>query len=318
MSTTFIGLDAGGTRTRALAATAEGRIVGRGSAAGANAWSSGSDPARSITAATAEALGTLDPSTVGGAVIAVAGAVSSVPEQAQVVIRAWRGLGFEVEPRIILDVVAAYAAGTTRPRGLVLAAGTGAIAALVDGGELVRRSGGRGWLVGDEGSAVWIGIEGVRAVLLALDGRGPATSLSGGIRVALGVDPGAADPATVITDAIYARSPAALGRLAPLVVDGAEAGDRVSRSIVDAAAGHLVGTAAAAAGDEDPAVVVIAGSLLTRSRQVGDLVRASLTERWPRATVVESVSGEAGATALAIGWATGTPVSALVLESLRR
>ena len=73
----------------------------------------------------------------------------------------------------------------------------------------------------------------------------------------------------------------------------------------------------AAAGDEEPAAVVLAGSLLTRVPSIGDPVRMGLAGRWPDSTIVESVSAEAGAVALAIRWDTGTPVSEPVLEALR-
>ena len=316
MSTHFIGVDAGGTGTRALLATAAGEVIGRGRAAGANAWSSGTSPAEVITAAVRDALGTHGPSSVAGGVIAVAGGVSSVPEQAQAVVAAWRDLGIAPEPRIILDVVAAYAAGTAEPCGLVLAVGTGAVAASVDDGELVRRAGGRGWLVGDEGSAVWLGVEGVRASLIALDGRGSRTALSRAIPEALGVS-NRPDVATAITDVVYSHSPAELGRLAPLVVAAADDGDAVARALIEDAAEHLVGTAVAAAGSDDPSVVVLAGSLLTRAPAIGDSVRAGLVQRWPDARYTESVSAEAGAAVLAIRWATGTPGSESVLERLR-
>ena len=315
VSTVFIGVDAGGTGTRALAATAAGETVGRGEARGANAWSSGTSPAEVITAAARAALGSHDASAVAGGVIAVAGGVSSVPEQAAAVVSAWRTLGITAEPRIVLDVVAAFAAGTTAPRGLVLAVGTGAVAAFVDDGQLVHRAGGRGWLVGDEGSAVWLGIEGVRAALLALDGRGPATVLAETVPGSLEVT--RPDVATAITDAVYSGSPAALGRLAPLVVDAAESGDQVATSLLGAATEHLIGTALAAADDQSPAVVVLAGSLLTRVPAIGQPVRDRLADRWPSAALAESVSGEAGAAALAIRWHTGAPVSTSVLEALR-
>lgn len=316
MSTIFIGVDAGGTATRALAATADGTVVGRGRTAGANAWSSGTSPAETIGAAVLEALGSRQPASVAAGVIAAAGAVSSVPEQADAVVRAWRGLGLPAAPRIILDVVAAFAAGTPVPRGLVLAAGTGAVAALVDDGQLVRRTGGRGWLVGDEGSAVWLGIEGVRSALLALDGRGPSTVLRSSLPAALGVADHA-DVATAVTDVVYARSPAQLGRLAPLVVDAAGSGDAVAGSIVSNAVEQLVGTGVAAAGGEDPGVVVLAGSLLTRVPSVADRVRAELAQRWPGALITTATSGEAGATALAIRWHRGSAVTEAELERLR-
>lgn len=317
MSTVFMGLDAGGTTTRALLATASGEIVGRGEAAGANAWSSGTAPAAVISSAVAQALGSCDPASVAGGVIAVAGGVSSVPEQGAAVEKAWHELGIAVKPRIILDVVAAYAAGTAEPCGLVLSAGTGAVAALVDDGELARRAGGRGWLVGDEGSAVWLGVEGVRAALLAIDVRGPATTLRDEIPRALDVDVSATqDLGTAVTDAVYRSAPAALGRLAPVVVDCAESGDAVSLAVIDAAADHLAGTAIAAAGPVPPPVVVLSGSVLLSVPSIRDRVHSRLTGRWPGATWAESASGEAGAAALAMRWHLGKPPSGAVLEEL--
>lgn len=318
MSIHFIGVDAGGTGTRALLATAEdGRVVGRGVGPGANAWSSGGSAADAIAGAVAAALGERDPTSVAGGCIAVAGGISSVPERTAEVVAAWRSLGLTHDPQVVIDVVAAFAAGTTAERGLVLAAGTGAIAAFIDGDSMVRRAGGRGWLVGDEGSAVWLGVEGVRAALLALDRRGPSTSLAEAIPVALGLNTGPdVDVATRITDAVYGQAPALLGRLAPLVVAEGDRGDQVALALVARASDHLLETAIAAAGDEEPVVVVLGGSVLHGAHAISERVRAGVHEHWPDAEVVRTGSGEAGAVALAIR-AAGMEVTRTVLRHLR-
>lgn len=318
MSIHFIGVDAGGTNTRALMATADGVVVGHARGPGANGWSSGTSAAHTIAEVVREALGEHDPATVAGGVVAIAGAGSSVPAVAAEIVEGWLGLGVARPPRVVLDVVAAYAAGTVAARGLVLAAGTGSVAALVDGDAVVRRAGGRGWLVGDEGSAVWLGVEAVRAALFELDGRGPATSLTGTVREALGVTRGDAGAVAVgLTDALYAKAPAALGRLAPLVIDAAEAEDPVALGLVKAASDHLVGTAVAAADDERPRTIVLAGSVLLNAELIGLRVRERLLARWPDATVVEASSGEAGAVALAVRHHAGTPIGEGVLGRLQ-
>jgi N-acetylglucosamine kinase-like BadF-type ATPase len=318
MSTDFIGVDAGGTQTRALLATADGEVLGRGRGEGANAWSSGGSAAGAISHAIESALAGHAPARVAGGCIAVAGGISSVPERAAEVEEGWSGLGLPGSPRIVIDIVAAYASGTTLPRGLVLTAGTGAIAAFVQDGDLLRRSGGRGWLVGDEGSAVWLGIEGVRAALLALDGRGPRTSLTEAVTSALAVPTDAGvDAATRITDAVYGQPPARLGRLAPRVVAAAEAGDAVALDLVETAAGQLTEIALTAAGEEHPEVIVLGGSVLNRARPIGERVRTNLLARWPDATLERSASGEAGAVALALREA-GSAVTPEVLERLGR
>lgn len=317
MSTNFIGVDAGGTRTRVLVATASGEVMGHAAAEGANAWSSGGSAASVIASAMRQALGELDPASVVGGCIAVAGGISSVPEHAARVVDEWQTLGLPGSPLIAIDVAAAYAAGTTIPRGLVLTSGTGAIAALIDDGKLVRRAGGRGWLVGDEGSAVWLGVEGVRAVLLALDGRGPETSLVDAIATEFRLEGDGVDVPTRITDEVYSGTPASLGRLAPLVVAEAEAGDMVALSLVERAAQQLGETAFAAAHGEQPSVVVLGGSVLTQAAPIGDRVRAMLGTHWPGVPIVETGSGEAGAVALAIARHTGTPITEAALERLR-
>ena len=240
-----------------------------------------------------------------------------MPERTAEVVAAWRALGLPHDPRVVIDVVAAFAAGTTRGQGLVLTAGTGAIAAFIDGGSMVRRAGGRGWLVGDEGSAVWLGVEGVRAALLALDRRGPSTALAEVIPVALGVKLGPGlDVATRVTDAVYGQAPALLGRLAPLVVAEAGRGDHVALALVASASGHLLETAIAAAGDEEPVVVVLGGSMLNGAQAISERVRTGMHEHWPDAEVVRTGSGEAGAVALAIRTA-GMEVTRTVLRHLR-
>jgi N-acetylglucosamine kinase-like BadF-type ATPase len=164
---------------------------------------------------------------------------------------------------------------------------------------------------------VWLGVEAVRAVVQALDGRGPETALTPTVAAELGVPLGAGiDVATRITDAVYSQSPAGLGTLAPHVVAAAEADDAVALGLVEDAVGHLTGTAEAAVGDEDPEVIVLGGSLLIGARSIGDGVRARLSERWPRSAMVEAASGEAGAVSLAIR-AYGGTVTPRMLERLR-
>ncbi|HHC07819.1 MAG TPA: N-acetylglucosamine kinase, partial [Actinobacteria bacterium] len=211
-----------------------------------------------------------------------------------------------------------FRAGTPARRGAVLVAGTGAVAAVVDGDAVVRRAGGHGWLVGDEGSAVWLGIRGVRAVLHALDGRGPATSLTTAFVEAIGIDADA-DPETLaraLVDHVYAHPPADLGRLARPVVDACAAGDAVASELVRDAAVELTGTLAAVV-DHTISVVVLAGSLLTDAAPLADLVRSEVRRRWRETTITTTRSGAPGAVALAIELHTGAPPNETVLASLR-
>ncbi len=318
MSNHFIGVDAGGTQTRALLATETGEIIGVGRAAGANSWSSGTSVSDAITTALRAAVSESDPASVAGGAIAIAGGGAYSPEVSAEIDESWRALGLSGSPELVLDVVAAYAAGTTAPRGLVLAAGTGAISAVIDRGQVLRRAGGHGWMVGDEGSAVWLGRKGTQAALRALDGRGPKTVLSTMICEALHIDEAdAVSTASGIVAAVYGRPPAQIGQLAPLVIGACEHDDPVAQGLVESAANHLTDTAAAAMGHELPPVIVLAGTLLTHAAPIRRLVREGLTELWPAAPIVETSSGEAGAVALAITRHTDAPITDATLARLR-
>jgi N-acetylglucosamine kinase-like BadF-type ATPase len=120
-----------------------------------------------------------------------------------------------------------------------------------------------------------------------------------------------------VVDAVYARPPAELGALAPVVISLADEGDAVAAGLVEAAADHLVGTVAVV-GEPRPLVVVLSGSLLIRSASIGDRVRSGLDARWPGVSIREAKSGEAGAVALAVRDDTGQPVSQQVLANLSR
>ncbi|HEY6741983.1 MAG TPA: BadF/BadG/BcrA/BcrD ATPase family protein [Lapillicoccus sp.] len=72
------------------------------------------------------------------------------------------------------DALAAMvgAVGSVRP-GAVVAAGTGAIAFATDFDRIWRRVDGWGHILGDRGSAAWVGLQALEAALLTLDGVAP-------------------------------------------------------------------------------------------------------------------------------------------------
>src|SRR3982074_293114 len=197
-----VGLDAGGTKTRAFAVTRAGDVVGRGAGGGANLLSS-PDPQGSIAAALREALAGRLPDAV---VLSCAGgereadraegrAIPASPLRPAAVVRSCAGggreadrakgrailaslLGPDVAVEVTHDAKAALYAGNPAGCGVVLISGTGSIAyGRNDRGDEAR-CGGWGYLVGDEGSAVWIGQEGLRAASYDHDGRGSATRIN--------------------------------------------------------------------------------------------------------------------------------------------
>jgi N-acetylglucosamine kinase-like BadF-type ATPase len=209
---------------------------------------------------------------------------------------------------VIPDLAVAFAAATEAPDGTVLIAGTGAVSALVRDRRAVRRCDGYGWLVGDEGSGVWIGQQAVRAVLGALDGRREPTLLVDDLPEALlGADcdraaivaQGREALAQAVIAAVYDAEPARLAVLAPVVERAASQGDVTARRIIGEAARSLVCSARALGQDHPAEPFVLSGSLLTGPTLLAELVRTGLTER-REAPVLTALDGASGAAALAL------------------
>jgi glucosamine kinase len=152
--------------------------------------------------------------------------------------------GTRAEARVLVteDAVTAHLGAFRGAPGVVVSAGTGAIALWSDGVASVRIDG-WGPILGDHGGGVDIGGAGLRAAYSAVDGRGPATALVEPARShlgGLGLDAArrlqaAANPAEVVSE------------FAVAVLRAAEEGDPVAVAIVERAASALATSAALAA-----------------------------------------------------------------------
>ncbi|MDW4908986.1 BadF/BadG/BcrA/BcrD ATPase family protein [Streptomyces sp. ADMS] len=191
-----IGLDAGGTRTRAvLASASDGRLLGEGVAGPGNALTA---PVPRLTEHLVEALSRAVPEPARPRVVAVAGgfagAAGTADEPGRVnaltaLREALRQLDIPARViRIRSDIEAAFAAAPGAPAdGLALVAGTGAVAMRITARRCEKTVGGDGWLLGDDGGGFWIGREAVRVALRMADRRGGDTALAALVGRELGV-----------------------------------------------------------------------------------------------------------------------------------
>ncbi len=314
-----VGVDVGGTTTRCLVVTRTGSPAGTGIGSGGNLRSSSGVPVDGLGEALSAAIPHARADDVRAGVFGIAGSGAAGASAALAsATQAWQQAGLAGTPRVVTDLEVAFAAGTSRPDGLLLVAGTGAAAAAVSGRRVVRRCDGYGWLLGDEGSAVWLGLRGVRAALDAYDGRGPATRLRDDIAAHLGVGPGA-DLAQEAIAALHARAPAYLGALAPLVTRAADDGDAVATALVDAGADRLVAAVRAVRPERSgPSELVLAGSLLLADGPVRRRVRGQLAADQPELRLRDAGPGAAGAAALALGDLAGGALDAALHEAVLR
>lgn len=300
----FVGMDVGGTRSRAAVVDAAGRLRGAAQGPGGNPMSHPPEQAfRTMATALGAALEGLEAAHVRAAVIGLAGGGSLPRTRMQ---EALAGLststGIGCLPVVVGDVVAAFAAGTPSPDGTVLIAGTGAVAARIIGWVHVDGVDGHGWLLGDRGSAFWLGRCAARAALAALDGRQEKTVLLAAVTEALlGTPRSGAGTAEQIVTAVHAAAPIALAALAPLVSTAAGAGDAVALRIVDAAAAALVADVAAIRAPDDVTPIVLGGSVAAGDNPVAELTRKRLEAHWPSLTVIAGDAARGAAWLAATG-----------------
>lgn len=164
------------------------------------------------------------------------------------------------EVAVTSDAITSHAGAVGGSPGIVLAAGTGTVAVgLGHDGTFARVDGWGPWL-GDEGSGSWIGRAGLRAVLRAHDGRGPATVLQESAAQLHGPLDGL--PGALDQGGNTARATAAF---APIVAKAASAGDEVSIGILREAAtawGETVVAVARRIGGTSPLRVAVTGGLV--------------------------------------------------------
>jgi glucosamine kinase len=227
----FIGIDGGGTGTRARVLDAAGRRVGDGAAGPSGLSQNGAQAWPTVEAAIAEAFGGHRPAAADCAVgIGIAGAHVAMQRQAfRTAAAAYAALAIESDSHTAL--LGAHAGAP----GIALIAGTGTVgeALHADGrGALV---GGWGFPAGDEGSGAWLGQRALAHAQRVFDGRERGGALALAVRHALG--DGEAAARAWSANASQQRC----AQLAPLVFEH-EADDPLAAALlaraVDALAAH--------------------------------------------------------------------------------
>ncbi len=176
---------------------------------------------------------------------------------------------------VVEDYVAAHHACFQGAPGVVVVSGTGSVAYAVSSRGTEVRVGGWGYLLGDEGSAYHVARQAMEIALRYLEGRAPHTNLLW--RLIQYLD--AKQPWDIIARVYGAHSPRTLiAGFAPVVVEEAEAGDKVAQEILRQAARSLAELIAAAyqlIGEEQP--YCITGGFYNRARRLlAGMVREEL------------------------------------------
>jgi glucosamine kinase len=296
-SRSVIGVDGGGTVTRAVVLDDRGDELGRGEAGPALTDRNGGPIAIDALAAAAERA--VENAGVPLPVAALCAGLAGVgqEEDRAAVEAALAARGIASTSRVVTDAEVGFYDAFADGPGILLISGTGSIAwgRAEDGRE--ARAGGWGSLVGDEGSGYDIGLRGLRAALRAADGRGGETELLARLTAQLGT----AEPEDLVAWAASAAKSEIAG-LAPLVCDLARAGDGVAATIIDAAlallAGHVAALLARLGPWNVPPGLALAGGLLSPGGPLRDALVAA-TADYPCVPTAGAVDAARGAALMA-------------------
>lgn len=232
----FLGIDCGGTSTRAVIASPTGQILGVGTGAGGNPNASGIDGAtQSIKDATSAALlqARADQTKIAAAFVGMAGVVGeddlhlgrSIVRHALPNLHASR-LGLDHDIRIAL------AGGLPGQEGLALIVGTGSSCYGRTRDGRTWQSGGWGSILDDGGSAHALGLAAMKAAVRLADARLPLNPNSPLLREvlrALGLS-----EIRQIVDRVYrtGMSKSEVAALAPIVISSWQSGDKIATDII--------------------------------------------------------------------------------------
>jgi N-acetylglucosamine kinase-like BadF-type ATPase len=314
--TAFLGIDGGGSHTRAVMADAGGRIIGSGVGASINPRHQDvptirerlRDLVRSARGSGAERLSAAFLSLGGISTRADAEAVEAIAADVDE-LRA-------TKVRVANDAVAALVGGLAGRPGMVLIAGTGSACYGVAADGRSHWCGGWEHRADDAGSAYWIAIESLRAAVRVEDGRLPPSALR---------------------DLVFNRWPlsepralaerlsrgdldrASLAALAPEVIALA-ASDALAKAIVDRAADELarmVAVTAARLFATDPSELILTGGLARSGPPVTPLLVSRIETMAHGVKVVEPELPPVLGAVIEAARLAGAPDSTAFLETLR-
>lgn len=277
----FLGIDGGGTKTRCLVGDEESEL-GRGSSSSCKVQKVGEAGARdSLSAAIHEACvqAGISPRKISRTCAGITGSGrAEIGELMRDLVISV--VGGEVE--VIGDIDVAFEDAFADQPGVLVIAGTGAIAYGKNSAGNIARVGGWGYLVSDEGSGSWVGLEAVRAVLREKD-RGENPALLGRLTEAFGT---ANFDQFVIK--LNGNPVPDFSTLFPVVLSSAE-DDAIARAVLERAGRELAinaGTLVERLFMHDVCSVISYGGVFSSSEIVMAEFSSALKTRSPNATLL--------------------------------
>lgn len=289
MTRRLLGVDGGGTNTRAAIIDETGRLLGWGKAGPSNYDDVGIGAAQTNIGKAAQSAwedAGLSPVQPDSVFFGMAGVVSS--DDRRIIFQIAQNLQLAPENAVGVDhdCRIALAGGLSGRPGIVLITGTGSSCYGRNAQDQDWRSGGWAHLIADEGSSYWLGIQAMRAAVRGYDGRRQPTVLLDAVMQALGLD-----DINEIMHRLYhiGLSRAEIAALAPIVVSAARNSDQAALEIIDRGIEELVLAIYAVAKKVDllpsPEIVLV-GGLQNVTDVFAEPLRTAILDRLPASEIL--------------------------------
>jgi len=278
----FFGIDGGGTHSRLSLVDRDGKVLARSEAGSTNIYSVSKDE---VFANLSTLLGSALKSAGLNMQDVAAGCFGSAGLG-----RAWEQelfrvffdglLGRDIPVKLCTDGEILLCGGLENPEGYCLIAGTGSIALGRSQAGVLARSGGFGYLLGDEGSAAWTGRTAIARTLRSLEGRDISTGMLPLILEASGLT----ESNDLIKYVHHDADKAKIASLAPVVTQAARKGDPLALDILYIGAEELALLVKSVI-DQSPWIkrkeLVLAGGVMEHDEIITDRLKESLAKDIP-------------------------------------
>jgi N-acetylglucosamine kinase-like BadF-type ATPase len=279
-----LGVDGGGTTTRAVILDDDLNVVARGEAGSSNYYSVGLNRAvENLLAAikAAQSAADLPDEQIASWGLGLAGACSAAEQDI------WRRqlISHAADAVLVVDedAAAAQSGAFAGEPGAVCIAGTGANCFGINSRGERARADGLGQLLGDRGSGYWIGEQALRAICRMHDGCGPHTALHSQILSFLKVA-SIDELVQLVYQADWAKSH--IAALVPTVLEAAPQ-DAVATQILQQAGTELALTTLSVLKSLSLTQVAISGGVWQRTSPLSESFKATLQDEIPDITIIQ-------------------------------
>ncbi|MDA3874881.1 MAG: ATPase [Kiritimatiellae bacterium] len=286
----FLGIDGGGSHTRALVVNAQGCILGRGQSGSSNYHNVGLETAtRQLVEAGQQAAMSADCSLsdIQAAFLGCAGIKSTVDKSRLRGAAETAGLVPEGQIVVENDLVNALTGGLNGRPGIAIIAGTGSNSLGRDVHGHIRICGGWVCMLDDAGSAMGLTLSAMRRAVRGVDGRKPPTRLTASLLAFLGLN----EPEELLARLLVNEwSVDSLAAFAPVLMRAANAGDAGAGAVLREGANALGELAATLCRELDFPVgpeIVLLGGCARSGPPYQPLVEAAIARAVPAGRLIE-------------------------------